>query len=528
MASEKLGLTADEQRLAELGYKQELHRGWSGFSNFAISFAIICILAGCFTTYGQAWNGGGPIAISIGWPVISLLILTVAFSMSEIASAMPTAGGLYYWASKLGGPAWGWFTGWFNLIGLVAVSASVIYVSAQFLVTLLGLYDVNFVFNFASSNVHYQAHIVFAMFAIILAVHGLINVFSSHLVALFNNVSVWWNLVGVAVIIVLLIVVPSHHQSFQFVFGTRRNNTGFGTGMYWFYVLPLGFLLTMYTITGYDASAHVSEETHGAAQSAPKGIWRSVFYSALFGWFVLLALTFAAIHPHVIDKAAYPALGLIESALSTAAAKAVILISTVGQLFCGMACVTSASRMTFAFSRDGAIPGHRLWRTLGSNRTPTWSVLFVVAFALIITIPAYFPNSLGTPVAFLAVTSVSVIGLYIAYTIPVFLRWRAGSSFEPGPWTLGAKYRWLNLIAMVWVGICVIVFSLPFTPAGVPWRTGFSWNSVNYAPLIVVGVMAAVTIWYFGWANRTFKGPVRTIELPSDSGAGVPPAPAVA
>ena len=130
--------------------------------------------------------------------------------------------------------------------------------------------------------------------------------------------------------------------------------------------------------------------------------------------------------------------------------------------------------MTFAFSRDGAIPGHKLWRRLGANRTPTWSVLFVVVWAIIITIPAYFPNSAGYPVAFFAVTSVSVIGLYIAYTIPVYLRWRAGSSFEPGPWTLGNKYKWMNLIAIVWVAICVVVFSLPFTPAGVPWRTGFS------------------------------------------------------
>ena len=100
-------LSADEQRLAELGYKQELHRGWSGFSNFAISFSIISILAGCFTTYGQAWNNGGPVAISIGWLVISVFVLLVAFSMSELASAMPTAGGIYYWASKLGGPGWG-------------------------------------------------------------------------------------------------------------------------------------------------------------------------------------------------------------------------------------------------------------------------------------------------------------------------------------------------------------------------------------------------------------------------------------
>ena len=519
-------LSADERRLAELGYKQELHRGWSSFSNFAISFSIISVLAGCFTTYGQAWNNGGPVAISIGWPVISLLILTVAFSMSELASAMPTAGGIYYWASKLGGPGWGWFTGWFNLIGLVAVVASVDYVCASFLNSLLGLYGVNFIFNFASTNVHYTAHVIFALFALIVIVHGLINVFSSHLVSLFNNISVWWHVIGVAVIIVILIFVPSHHQSFSFVFGHRINNSGFSGSMYWFYVLPLGFLLTMYTITGYDASAHISEETHGAADSAPKGVWRSVFYSAVIGWMVLLAITFAAIKPSAMTGSGN-AIPIFTSALSTAAAKAVILISVVGQLFCGMACVTSASRMTFAFSRDGAIPGHNLWRRLGANRTPTWAVFFVVLWALIVTVPAYFPNSTGYPVAFFAVSSISVFGLYIAYTIPVFLRWRMGDRFEAGPWTLGRKYRWVNMIAVVWVAICVIIFCLPFGPAGVFFKGGFNWSSVNYAPLVVIGVIVAVTIWYFGWANKTFKGPVRTIDEPGDGGAAAAVAPAV-
>src|SRR5580693_8844653 len=153
MSTTAENLTADEQRLAELGYKQELKRGWSGFSNFAISFSIISVLAGCFTTYGQALKNGGPIAISIAWPLISVLILMVAFSMSELASAMPTAGGIYYWASKLGGAGWGWFTGWFNLIGLVAVVASVVYVSATFLQYLFSLFSVNFIFNFTSTNV---------------------------------------------------------------------------------------------------------------------------------------------------------------------------------------------------------------------------------------------------------------------------------------------------------------------------------------------------------------------------------------
>jgi amino acid transporter len=523
-------LSADEQRLAELGYKQELRRGWSSFSNFAISFSIISVLSGCFTTYGQAFNDGGPIAISIAWPVISVLVLCVAFSMSELASAYPTAGGIYYWASKLGGAGWGWFTGWFNLIGLVAVVASVDYAAASFMSALFGLYNVNFIFNFTSTNVHYAAHVTFALFLIILIVDGLINVFSSHLVSLFNGVSVWWHVGGVAVIVVILALVPSHHASLSYVFTTRQNFSGFNHSMYWWYVLPLGFLLTMYTITGYDASAHVSEETHGAEESAPRGVWRSVFYSAVVGWIVLLAITFAVQKSKIstISTAGFPAIAVFETALSSAAAKAVIMISLIGQLFCGMACVTSSSRMTFAFSRDGAVPGHNLWRRLGSNRTPTWAVFFVVLFAAIVTIPAFFPNSAGYPVAFFAVTSISVIGLYIAYTIPIYLRWRAGDSFKTGSWTLGAKYRWVNLIAIVWVALCVIIFCLPTTPAGVFGGKTFTWSSVNYAPLVTIGVMAIVTIWYFGWAKNTFKGPIRTIDDPLGLDGLAPVVPGVA
>src|SRR5215218_8829280 len=180
----------DSRRLAELGYKQDLQRGWSSFSNFAISFTIISVLAGCFTTYGQAWNNGGPIAISWGWPIICGLILLVAFSMAELVSAYPTAGGIYYWASTLGGPKWGWFTGWFNLVGLVGVVASVDYGCSQFLNATMMLFGVNLGFaNWADS-----AHVLtetFLLFMVILFLHALINIYSSPLVALFNNVSVF-------------------------------------------------------------------------------------------------------------------------------------------------------------------------------------------------------------------------------------------------------------------------------------------------------------------------------------------------
>ncbi len=193
--------TSDENKLAALGYKQELNRGWSGFSNFAISFTIICILSGCFTTFGQAWNDGGPIAISIGWPVISLLVLLVGLSMAELASKYPTAGGIYYWAYSLGGVRWAWFTGWFNLLGLVAITAAVDYGAASFLNSVLALYGFNFIINCTTTVGSTILHNTFILFFIILALHSVINVFSSHLVSLLNRISAWWMLAGVITIV---------------------------------------------------------------------------------------------------------------------------------------------------------------------------------------------------------------------------------------------------------------------------------------------------------------------------------------
>src|SRR4051812_17205973 len=172
----------DVQRLAELGYKQELNRSWSGFQNFAISFTIISVLAGCLTTYYQGWNNGGPVAISWGWPIISVFILVIALCMAELVSAFPTAGGIYWWSSKLGGPAWGWFTGWFNLLGLIAILASVDYFAGQFVATILGLYNVSILGVDFGDSKHLLAE-TFLMFAILLGLHVFLNIRGSHLVA---------------------------------------------------------------------------------------------------------------------------------------------------------------------------------------------------------------------------------------------------------------------------------------------------------------------------------------------------------
>src|SRR6195952_65180 len=512
---------SDEQRLAELGYKQELSRSWSGFQNFAISFTIISILAGCFTTYYQGWNNGGPIAIAIGWAGGSVFILIIPLCMAELVSAYPTAGGIYWWASKLGGPVWGWFTGWFNLLGLIAILALVDYFAGQFLYTILGLYKLNVLgIDLASGN-HHLGY-TFALFFLILLVHIAINIRGSHLVALFNGISVWWHLLGVAIIVAILIIVPDHHASAKFVFGHQINNSGFSHTMFWWYVLPLGFLLTQYTITGFDASAHISEETHGAAETAPKGVWRSVAISAVVGYIVLLAITFAASDEKAVTAGGGSVFAVFTSAMGTGWAEFILLISFFGQMFCGMSCMTSASRMMYAFSRDGAVPGSRVWSRVHSNKIPFNAVIAVAVLALILTLPALKGNKDGLTVAFTAVVSIGVIGLYIAYVIPIFLRLRMGDRFEPGPWNLGRHYKWMGVVSIVEVLLVVVIgFNMPFSSSGVPWESDFQWSLFNYPPGVTGGVFLIVGAWWLISAKNTFKGPRHTAtEIDAELGEG--------
>ncbi|MEU8156808.1 amino acid permease [Micromonospora sp. NPDC048986] len=504
-------LDDDARRLAELGYKQELRRKWSGFSNFAISFSIISILAGCFTTFGQAWNNGGPVAISWGWPLISLFILIIGFCMAELVSAYPTAGGIYWWAATMGRPVHGWFTGWLNLIGLVAVTASVDYGCATFLnLTLSALFD-------GWAGTLRQA---FVLFVIILVLHGLINIFGHRIIDVLQNVSVWWHVAGAAVVVAILVFVPDNHQSFQFVFTERFNNSGFGDGdigglTFWFYVLPLGFLLTQYTITGFDACAHVSEETRGASQAAARGLWQSIFYSAVGGWILLLAFLFAATDVEAVNAAGGFSGAIFESALTPVFFKIVIIISTIGQFFCGMSCVTSMSRMAYAFSRDRAVPGWRLWSTVDRNGTPVNAIIGATVAGLVLTLPALYESSAGIPIAFYAVVSVAVLGLYLSFLIPIALRLRMGDRFVPGPWTLGRKYKLLGWIAVIEIAIIAVYFVLPIVPAGVPGNDLFTWSAVNYAPLAVGGVLLVVAVWWYASAHKWFTGPVRTVEEPA-------------
>ena len=478
----------DQKRLHELGYAQELRRRMSGFSNFAVSFTIISILSGCLTLYAFGMNTGGPAVIVWGWPFVGIMTLFVGLAMAEVCSSFPTAGGLYYWAAKIApknGAAWSWFTGWFNFLGQVAVTAGIDFGAAFFLTAFLDLQ-----FGFAATPGH-----TILVYGGILLLHGILNQFGVRLVALLNDVSVWWHILGVLIIVAVLAFVPSHHQSAGFVFGHIVNNTGFSSTLY---VVLIGLLLAQYTFTGYDASAHMTEETHKAATAGPRGIVMSIVVSLFAGWLLLIGLTFAIQNysKELASATGVPPAQIFIDAAGVTTGKLLLLIVIGAQLFCGMSSVTANSRMIYAFSRDGALPFSAFWHRVNHRtRTPTNAIWLAAAGAFVLGLPYLWNYA-----AYAAVTSIAVIGLYIAYVMPTYLRLRRGEHFQPGPWNLGRWSRPIGIIAVAWVVVITILFMLPQV-----WPV--HWANFNYTVVAVLAVLGFAGIWWIASARTWFTGP---------------------
>ncbi len=494
---------SDVETLHRLGYAQELRRRMSTFSNFAVSFTIISILSGCLTLFYFGMSNGGPAVINIGWPFVGVMVLIVGLAMAEVCSSYPTAGGLYYWAAKLGGKnsaAWSWFTGWFNLLGQVAITAGIDFGLAFFVNFLISQYVSSWPSPLNAAADFNSRLAVVGIFAVVLFIHGLMNTFGISLVAMLNDISVWWHVVGVAVIFLVLLIIPKAHQGPSYIFGHFQNDTGFAFGGASIYVFLTGLLNAQYTFTGYDASAHLTEETHNAATAGPRGIVWSIIISLIAGWVLLIGVT-SAIDPTQYATAegalgAAPGVIFIH-ALGQGWATFLLLIVIGAQFYCGMSSVTANSRMIYAFSRDGAVPGSQFWHKINARtRTPTNSIWFAAVGALILGLPY-----LWNPVAYGAVTSIAVIGLYIAYGLPILLRLLSGEKFQRGPWHLRQWSYIVGWIAVVWIAFIAILFVLPqFAP-------GNTVATFNFAPVAVAVVLIYAGGYWFLSARKWFKGP---------------------
>jgi amino acid transporter len=465
----------DARELSRLGYAQELLREMGGFSSFALSFSIISVLTGITTTFGVALAAGGPAALGLGWPLVSVGTLLVALAMGELASAFPTAGALYHWSAWLGGAGWGWFTAMMNLVGQVAIVAAIDLGCAQAI----------------AGTLSWPSWASWALLAAILASHALINALSVRLVAVLNDLSATVHIVGVCVLVGLLLHARVQPASSLLQTGHTARPDG---------VYALGFLnalvLGMWTFTGFDASAHVSEETHEPARRAPWGIVSSVLVSAVAGYALVAALTLAVrALPRSMDDDP-TALFALRGALGEGAGRVAMALAIVPMWFCGLSSVTSASRMLFAFARDRGLPLHARLRVVSPrHKTPQFAILAVcgVSFALVVCVATV------SSAAFLAVASLATTGLYTSYAAPIFLGAIArarGRWTQRGPWNLGAFGLVVAWGAVAWSAFVLVVCALP--------------------PNAIAGGIFAVTVmllgaFYFAVVRGRFRGPALTL-----------------
>ncbi|WP_051330949.1 amino acid permease [Aneurinibacillus terranovensis] len=471
--------------LNAFGYKQELLRDMGGFSNFAISFSIISILTGAVTLYGFGFNQGGPAVMGIGWPFVTLFVLFLAAALAELTSAIPTSGAIYHWASILGGPGWGWFSAWLNMVGQVATVAGIDFGCAGFASSLL--FD------------HPTKGQTLLVYAVILASHALLNHVGIRIVAKLNDVSAIYHMVGVGIIIGSLVYFgPSKDVSYLFdmSFSTVANSST----PYWFAFL-VGLLQAQWTITGYDASAHTSEETVDAKIRAPWGVYLSVALSGIFGFMMLALVTLSIKDPAAVAAGGGNAfIVVIEQAMGGVFGRATLWMVTIAMWFCGLSSITSASRMIYAFARDKGLPLSNIWGKVSSKfRTPFNAIWLTGALAFACGL---FDN------VYAVVTSLSVIGLHSSYAVPLFLKMRAQykgvwTAGDNGPWSLGSWSVIVNVIAVAW--ICFITILFVTAPSDIPLTATFT---LHYATGKAFGtVLILLFLLYRIRARKHFKGP---------------------
>lgn len=482
-------MAEDIQLLGSLGYRQELARRMSGFSNFAISLSIICIVAGGITSFPLGLSSTGGAAIGLGWPASCVLSLCVALSMAQVASAFPTAGGLYHWAAILGGRGWGWLTAWLNLVGLITVLSAINVGAYEFGARALS--DA-FALGIEEWDTATQFRAQLIGVAAITGAQALLNHLGIRLTALLVDFSGYWILLCAAALTVSSIVFASGWDFSRLV--TFTNYSGAAGGDVWpqtsclAYLFLLGFLLPAYTITGFDGSAHTSEETIGAARHVPRGIVRSVAVSGICGWIMLSSVVLAI--PDMDEAAAQGANSfhwIVENALPLGWWRVLALAIAVAQFFCGLATVTSASRMAYAFARDGGLPlSARVRQVSRRFRTPAvaiWTVaLLSVAFVV----------HTGT---YSTITGACTIFLYISYVIPTVLGLFAfGRSWtRMGPWSMGKTgYRVTGVLSVLGCGLIVLVGVQPPNEQNL-------WTVPG--ALLLTGV-----VWY-AYERKHFRGP---------------------
>ncbi|KAL9031750.1 MAG: hypothetical protein Q9196_000227 [Gyalolechia fulgens] len=448
-----------------------------------------------YTLFGYGLNTGGPGVMSIGWLVISFFTLFVGASMAEILSAVPASGGPYFWAYMLApsrhAPFFAWVTGWFNLIGQIAVTTGIDFGLANLISTTASV----------TNGYHATAVKTLGIVAIILVSHVVVNLFSIHRLRYMIYTSIFLNTAGIICVIAAVLAQTQTFQPAAFTFGKFFDGTGVD-GPGWSvraspaYVAACGVLMSQYTILGFDASAHLCEETRRAVRYAPYGLLSAIAASTFFGFFVIVGLLFSIQDFDTVRTSPLPVLRILTDACGEVVGLLLMVVIMLCVWHCGLFSLTSNSRMMFAFARDGGIP-HRLHIINKRLQCPVRTVIFGACCSFLLALPV-----LGSAVAFAGTTSIATIGLYVSYGIPIAMTLVYPCNFRRGPFKLGPASKWIAIVACLWIAFITVVFCLPTVN---PVTT----QTLNYTPVALVIVIVFIFGSWFLWAHRWFTGRCR-------------------
>lgn len=499
----------DVKQLHSMGYSQELSRRMGLFQNFAISFSIICILAGGITAFPLSLSAAGGASLGIGWPIASVFALLVACALGQVASAYPTAGGIYHWASILGNKGYGWAAAWLNLLGLMFVVSSVnfgvfLLFRDLFLVEVMHM-DVTAWTSAAMFDQGWWIQTIFISAVTVL--QAIINHRGIKLTTLLTDFSGYLIFIAAIILIVALLAFAPVALDIGrlFTFSDFTGDVGGGvwptpTSDRWlgavfpgaFAALILGLLQGVYTITGFDASGHTSEETRNAAREVPKGMIHSVFWSCLFGY--IMVCTFVLAMPSVEEGAAQGWLAfpwtMNQSGMPVILKDLLIISIVVANFLCALAGLTSCSRMLFAFSRDGGVPwfSKSLRKVSREHRTPANAIWASAVLSIIATLYGD---------AFVVLSTGCAVFLYVSYAMPIAagLLSEGKTWTKKGPFDLGGLSKPIAALAVLG---CIVLVIVGVQPPD---------EKVGY--LLAGGIVALIVIWFAVEKNR-FAGPPLT------------------
>ncbi|ODM19709.1 hypothetical protein SI65_04695 [Aspergillus cristatus] len=497
-----LASSGDMELLAKMGYKQELKRQYSTVQIFAVAFSIMSLVPSIASTILFSLPAG-PAGMVWGWLTASIFILCVGLALSDLASAMPTAGGLYWWTHYFAGNKWkrplSFMVGYSNTLGLIGGICSVDYTLSTMILACVSIARDG---NWSASN-----GVIYGAYVGLIVVHGICTVYLGRMMPNIQNFCIFMN---VALIVATVIALPvgkvTRGESLNegsWVFGHVENQTTWPTG--WCFILA--FLAPIWSIGFFDSCIHMSEEALHAAKAVPIGIMLSSGSACVLG-FLILAIIAACMNPDVSAtiNSVYgqPMAQIYYDALGKKGALGFMSVLIVAQFLIGLSLITAASRQVWAFSRDGALPFSNVWRHVSRRirYQPVNAIIGLIVVSIIFGLLCLI-NSVAANALF----SLFVASNYVAWGVPIMCRLVWGKDrFQPGEFYMGFLSKPIAIVAVVWLLFGLVLSMFPSDgPNPSP-------DSMNYTIVLNGFVWLASATYYILFARKWYTGPKMTVE----------------